>query len=60
MIEVKIKTDETLLRRLESAAKRKRTAEEIEKQRISFIYSGMRKDSGMSKADIEKALKKVS
>lgn len=60
MTEVNIKTNEALLKRLEEAAKRKLTKEEIEKQRISFIYSGMPKESGMSKVDIEKALKKVS
>lgn len=60
MPEVTIKTDEKLLKRLEEAAKRKLTEREIEKQRISFIYSGMPKENGMSKIEIARALKKVS
>lgn len=60
MVQVKYRTDSELVKRLEAAAKRKRTQEEIEKQRVSFIYSGMGKKSGMSKADIEKAIKKAS
>jgi len=60
MVEVQYKTDVDLLRKLEAAAKRKKTKEELEQQRVSFIYAGMRRDSGMSKADIEKAIKKAS
>ena len=60
MVEVKFRTNEALLERLKAAAKRKRTDEEIEKQRISIIYSGMSEESGMTKADIERVLKRVS
>ena len=55
-----IKTDENLLRRIAEAANHKLTMAEIEKQRISIIYSGMSKNSGMSKTDIERALNKAS
>ncbi len=60
MTNLSLKTDTKLLERLAKAAKRKLTADEVEKQRISFIFSGMPKDSGMSKIDIEKVLKKAS
>lgn len=60
MVEVKQKVDAELLKKLEAAAKRKKTQEELDQQRVSFIYAGMRKESGMSKADIEKVIKKAS
>ncbi|MEO0975996.1 MAG: hypothetical protein AAFY24_02005 [Pseudomonadota bacterium] len=60
MTEFQHKTDSELLKRLEEGAKRKKTKEELEQQRISFIFAGMNRKSGMSKADIEKLLKEAS
>lgn len=60
MINLKVKTDEKLLKRLEEAAKRKMTKEEKMKQRISFIYAGMSHDSSISKQRIEEILNKAS
>lgn len=60
MSEISMKTDETLLKQLIEAAKKKLTKEEVELQRISIIFSGMPKESEMSKVDIEKALKIAS
>ena len=59
MLVTNLKADKELLERLEAGAKRKKTKEELEQQRVSFIFSGMRKESGMSKADIEKRLKEA-
>ena len=53
------KTNEDLLARLQSATKRGLTAEEFASQRVSFVYSGMNDKSGMSKADVERALKRA-
>jgi hypothetical protein len=60
MKKVTLKTDESLIKRLTEAAKIKLTKEEIEKQRVSIIFSGMPKESAMSKVDIERALQKAS
>ena len=56
---LEIQTDQDLLKKLEELAKRGLTKEEAEKQRISFIYSGMPNNSGMSKIQIEKSLKRA-
>lgn len=60
MAKFSVKTDEKLLEQIAKAAKRKLTPEEIEQQRLSFIYAGLPKDSPMSKVEIEKVLKKAS
>lgn len=59
MAEVKIQTNKELLEKLEALAKRGITKEEIEKQRVSFIFAGMPKSSAMSKLDIERELKRA-
>lgn len=55
-----IETDEGLLRRLNQAAKRKMTEEEIKEQRVSFIFAGMPKESSMSKVQIKETLSRAS
>ena len=60
MAELKIKTDANLLKRLGEAAQSTLSKEEVKKQRLSFIYAGMPKESGMSKVQIEKTLSKAS
>jgi len=57
MAQIDIHTDDKLLKKLNASVKRGITSEEIEKQRISFIYSGMPEKSKLSKLEIEKALK---
>ena len=60
MARLTITTNDGLLERLSQSAKRKLTKNEIDKQRISFIYAGMPKLSDMSKAEIEDTLSKAS
>lgn len=53
------KTNADLLARLKSATERGLTAEEFASQRVSFVFSGMTDKSGMSKADVERVLKRA-
>ena len=55
-----IRTDEKLLARLQEAAKRDKTPEEVERQRLSLIYSGLPKDSSLTKIQIRQLLNKAS
>jgi len=59
MAELEVRTSKKLLEKLEALAKRGLTAKEIHEQRVSFIYAGMPKNSGMSKIDIERELNKA-
>lgn len=59
MAELNIKTNQELIAKLEELAKRGLTPEEVEAQRLSFIFSGMPNNSGMSKLDIKRELKRA-
>lgn len=56
---VKIKTDETLLRRLHDAARRVLTKNELHRQRVSFIYGNLPEQSTITRNQIEEALAKI-
>jgi hypothetical protein len=49
-------TDKRLLDALTAAVKKKRSTKEVTEQKISFIYSAMDKDSGVTKERIREAL----
>ena len=49
-------TDKRLLDALTAAVKKKRSTKEATEQKISFIYSAMDKDSGVTKERIREAL----
>lgn len=53
---MKAKTDTKLLDALAQAVRHKRTRTEIAEQRVSFIYSAMDKESGVTKERIREAL----
>ncbi|WP_346892931.1 hypothetical protein [uncultured Roseibium sp.] len=56
MATLTIRTDDGLLKKLMESAKEKLTKEEFQKQRVSIVFAGMPKDSGMTKIEIEKVL----
>ncbi|MGI3900512.1 MAG: hypothetical protein ACRYGP_28415 [Janthinobacterium lividum] len=49
-------TDEGLLRALRAASTREMTAEELHKQRVSFIMASVDEDSGITRAQVEQVL----
>ncbi len=49
-------TDKSLLAKLKSAGSKKLTAEELLKQRISFIIGSLKDESTVTKAQIRKVL----
>ncbi|PDS68068.1 hypothetical protein CO651_31320 [Rhizobium phaseoli] len=51
-----LKTDEALLKNLRTAASRKLTAEELYKQRVSFIMGSLSDSSTVTRAQVTKAL----
>ncbi|PWI55243.1 hypothetical protein B5K03_04905 [Rhizobium phaseoli] len=51
-----LKTDEVLLKNLRTAASRKLTAEELYKQRVSFIMGSLSDSSTVTRAQVTKAL----
>jgi hypothetical protein len=51
-----LKTNESLLAALRRASTRTPTAEEVEKQRISFIMGSVKKSSGVTRARIQEVL----
>jgi hypothetical protein len=53
---LKSKTDESLLDALAKSVKQKRTSEEAEAQKVSFIFSAMDKESGVTKQRIREVL----
>jgi hypothetical protein len=53
---LKTATDPRLLDALIEGAKKKRTPKEVSEQRVSYIFSAMDKDSGVTKERIRKAL----
>ncbi|MEE4014245.1 hypothetical protein V1T76_19420 [Roseibium sp. FZY0029] len=56
MAMLSIKTDDGLLQKLSESAQKKLTKEQIKKQRVSIVFAGMPKNSGMTKVEIEKVL----
>jgi hypothetical protein len=59
MIPNATKVDETLVRRLEAAAARELTSEELRAQRVSFVYGNMPQDSSLSRKEVVDALAKA-
>jgi hypothetical protein len=53
---VELKTRESLLSALKRAATRPLTAEEVEKQRVSFIVGSLKESSGVTRARIREVL----
>lgn len=53
-----LKTDESLLSKLRGAATRVPTAEELEKQRVSFVMGSLGKNSTATRAQVEEMLAK--
>ncbi|MBA4777328.1 hypothetical protein ACQZ46_00825 [Agrobacterium salinitolerans] len=51
-----LKTNESLLKSLRAAADRKLTAEELYKQRVSFIMGSLSDSSTVTRAQVTKAL----
>ncbi|MBY5349569.1 hypothetical protein GUK30_14095 [Rhizobium leguminosarum] len=51
-----LKTDAALLKNLRTAASRKLTAEELYKQRVSFIMGSLSDSSTVTRAQVTKAL----
>lgn len=51
-----LKTDKQLLENLRAAASRKLTAEELYKQRVSFIMGSLSESSTVTRAQVTKAL----
>lgn len=50
------KTDPHLLKSLKKAAKRGLTAEEIQRQRVSYVYGNLPKGSTLTCDEVEKVL----
>lgn len=53
-----LKTRESLLAALRSASRREPTAEEIEKQRVSFILGSLKEKNTMSREKVVELLRK--
>jgi hypothetical protein len=51
-----LKTNEGLLRALKEASSRKPTAEELHRQRVSFIMGIVKDTSGITRAQVERVL----
>ena len=56
MGEMKLKTSDELFRMIEEAKMRKPTADEVRKQRVSFIYGSLGKESAITREHIQKVL----
>jgi len=48
-----LRTSEALLRKLQDAVRRKQTRQEIDRQRISFVYGSMSFSSDITKEEVE-------
>lgn len=60
MIKAKTAPDEALLRRLQDAAKRVLTKDELRAQRVSFAYGNLPQDSStVSRARVEEVIAKI-
>lgn len=55
-VPIDLKTDLDLLNRLQSAARRSPTKQELDAQRVSFVYGNMPKESSMTRHQVEEAL----
>lgn len=53
------KTDPALLERLSRAAKHEMTAEEIRRQRLSFVYGNLPQDSTLTRNQVAAALARM-
>ena len=53
---VQLKTNESLLQAIRRASQHVPTAEELHRQRVSFIISAIKKDSGVTRARVEEVL----
>lgn len=53
---MELKTKETLLSALRQASMRTPTAEELRKQRVSFIMGSLKESSGVTRARVEEVL----
>jgi hypothetical protein len=53
-----LKTEESLLRKLRRAATQVPTAEELEKQRVSFVMGSLGRKSTATRAQVEEMLAK--
>lgn len=53
---VNVKTDEELLKRLEAAATRALTRDELRRQRVSFVYGNLPTDSTITRHQVEQEL----
>jgi len=47
-----LKTDQSLLKKLERAADRKPSQAEIQEQRVSFVFGSMKPDSGVTRDQV--------
>jgi hypothetical protein len=56
MADMAMRTNETLLCALNIASKMQLTAEEVHRQRVSFIMGIVKSDSGITRARVEKVL----
>lgn len=54
-----LKTDQALLQRLEAAAHRHVGREELHRQRVSFIYGNLPKESTITRHQIEERLARI-
>ena len=51
-----IKTDPKLLERLSAAAHKQATAEQLRRQRVSFIYGNLPSESSITRDQVESSL----
>ena len=51
-----LKTDQDFLKALREASQEKQTTDEILEQRVSFVYSSMKPEGHVTKAEIRRAL----
>lgn len=54
---ITVKTDGTLVSRLEEAAKRSVTKQELDSQRISFVYGNLPGDSTITREQVAKKIR---
>ena len=53
----KLKTDESLIKRLKESASRPITKKELAEQRVSFVYGNLPKDSTITRDRVAKKIK---
>lgn len=51
---IDLKTDQNLLRALQEASQRKQTPQEVQAQRISFVYGSMKSDNSLTREQVKK------